>query len=103
MNKTNMFNLTITDDVGCVSLGCLARNGFSVIGVDLNENKIKQIYEFEIRSVQKMIKDYKKITRLKDLLFYHIKSRISKRRFHYSFDFLISAMTFSVISRGTSS
>lgn len=29
--------------VGCVSLGCLAHNGHEVIGVDISENKIKQI------------------------------------------------------------
>lgn len=29
--------------VGCVSLGCLAENGFSTIGVDVNKDKVKLI------------------------------------------------------------
>jgi GDP-mannose 6-dehydrogenase len=29
--------------VGCVSLGCLAKNGFTVVGVDVNNDKVDQI------------------------------------------------------------
>ncbi len=29
--------------VGCVSLGCLARNGHTMVGVDVSETKVKQI------------------------------------------------------------
>lgn len=41
--------------VGCVSLGCLAKNGHHVIGVDLNENKVAFINNGKASIVEKEI------------------------------------------------
>ncbi|MGV9206198.1 MAG: nucleotide sugar dehydrogenase [Promethearchaeia archaeon] len=41
--------------VGCVSLGCLAQNGFNVIGVDVNSNKIDLINEGKPTIIEKDI------------------------------------------------
>ncbi len=41
--------------VGCVSLGCLAQNGHTVIGVDVSESKIEQINNGEATIVEKDI------------------------------------------------
>jgi len=55
--------------VGCVSLGCLARNGHTVIGVDVSETKVKQINSGLATIIEKDI----------DLIIReeHTKSRIS--------------------------
>ena len=41
--------------VGCVSLGCLAQNGHSVIGVDVSKDKIDQINSGQATIVEKDI------------------------------------------------
>lgn len=43
--------------VGCVSLGCLAKNGHSVIGVDVNQNKIDLINNGKPTIIEAEIED----------------------------------------------
>lgn len=43
--------------VGCVSLGCLAKNGHSVVGVDVNQNKIDLINQGKPTIIEKEIDD----------------------------------------------
>ena len=43
--------------VGCVSLGCLAKNGHQVIGVDVSQSKVDQINSGIATIVEKEIDD----------------------------------------------
>jgi GDP-mannose 6-dehydrogenase len=43
--------------VGCVSLGCLAQNGFNVIGVDVSDIKVEQINNGKATIIEKDIED----------------------------------------------
>jgi GDP-mannose 6-dehydrogenase len=61
--------------VGCVSLGCLAKNGHKVIGVDVDQNKIDlinagrpTIIESEIDHIIKEVYDQERISATQDYL-----------------------------------
>lgn len=41
--------------VGCISLGCLAKNGHNVIGVDVNEHKVKVVNKAKPTVIEKNI------------------------------------------------
>jgi len=43
--------------VGCVSLGCLAKNGYNVIGVDVNESKVDLINKGSPTIIEKDVDD----------------------------------------------
>ncbi len=61
--------------VGCVSLGCLAKNGFSVIGVDVNETKVELINQGLPTIIEKdidtIIKEQHKAGKIKATQDYH--------------------------------
>lgn len=78
--------------VGCVSLGCLARNGHTVIGVDVSETKVKQINSGLPTIIEKDI----------DVIVQeeHTKGRISATT---DFDAAIKATEVSIIAVGTPS
>ena len=44
--------------VSCVSLGCLSKNGFNVIGVDVNETKVTQINNGHATIVENEIDEF---------------------------------------------
>lgn len=50
--KVSIFGLGY---VGCVSLGCIAKNGFPTIGVDVNQNKVDLINEGKPTIIEKDI------------------------------------------------
>jgi GDP-mannose 6-dehydrogenase len=78
--------------VGCVSLGCLARNGHTVIGVDVSETKVNQINSGLPTIIEKDI----------DLIIQeeHTKGRISATT---NFEEAIKNTSVSIIAVGTPS
>ncbi|WP_207495279.1 nucleotide sugar dehydrogenase [Aridibaculum aurantiacum] len=78
--------------VGCVSLGCLARNGHTVIGVDVSETKVRQINSGLATIIEKDI----------DIIIQeeHLKGRISATT-----DFIeaINSTDVSIVAVGTPS
>ncbi len=78
--------------VGCVSLGCLARNGHSVIGVDVSENKISQINTGQATIVESQIEEI--------ILAAHLAGKISATK---DYHFAVSNTDISIIAVGTPS
>ena len=78
--------------VGCVSLGCLAKNGHNVIGVDINSNKVELINHGKPTIIEK---DIDKI----------IKEQFNKNRISATTDYTkaINNSDISIICVGTPS
>jgi len=78
--------------VGCVSLGCLAKNGHRVIGVDVNETKVNQINSGKPTIVEKDIEEI-------------ISEQFDQKRISATTDFseAIMATELSIIAVGTPS
>jgi GDP-mannose 6-dehydrogenase len=78
--------------VGCVSLGCLAKNGHDVIGVDINDTKVCQINSGLPTIIEKDI----------DIIIQeeHLRGKISATT---DFDFAVESTEISIIAVGTPS
>lgn len=78
--------------VGCVSLGCLAKNGYTVIGVDVSETKVKLINSGLPTIIEKDI----------DVIIQeqHLKGKISATS---DFDDAIKKTEISIVAVGTPS
>ncbi len=61
--------------VGCLSLGCLAKNGFQVIGVDVNKTKVHLINQglstIIERDIDTIIKEQHKSGKIRATQDYH--------------------------------
>jgi GDP-mannose 6-dehydrogenase len=78
--------------VGCVSLGCLAKNGHTVIGVDTSETKVRQINSGLPTIIEKDI----------DIIIQeeHLRGRISATT---DFNYAIENTELSIVAVGTPS
>lgn len=78
--------------VGCVSLGCLAKNGHTVIGVDTSETKVRQINSGLATIIEKDI----------DVIIQeeHLKGKISATT---DFSYAIESTEVSIVAVGTPS
>lgn len=55
MTKSKKISIFGLGYVGCVSLGCLAQNGYHVVGVDVNDNKVQLINQGKPTIIEKDI------------------------------------------------
>jgi GDP-mannose 6-dehydrogenase len=78
--------------VGCVSLGCLAKNGHTVIGVDVSQDKVNQINNGQATIVEKDIDEI--------ILEQHQAGRISATT---DFQAAVVATEVSIVAVGTPS